>query len=127
MQHLARVLRIVAGLPAALGLCACTMVHIQGPTPNDVAVYRKFGIVNVELKPGARSVVVDTSSFGLISGPEGIAVGYHGATYAALSPDDCRIVLWIRSDEQIKELDQLLGDRSNVCVIQPTPSKGETP
>lgn len=127
MRHLASVLRILAGVPAALSLGACAVVHIQGPSKDDVAVYRKFGIVNVDLKPGARSVVVNSSSFGVINALEGFAVGYHSAAYAALSPGDCRIVLWIRGDEQLKELDQLLGDRSNVCVIQPTPSKGETP
>lgn len=127
MRHRARVLRILAGVPAALSLCACTVVHIQGPSKDDVVVYREFGIVNVDLKPGARSVVVNSRSFGVINALEGFTVGYHSAAYAALAPDDCRIVLWIRSDEQLKELNQFLSDRSNVCVVQATPSKGGTP
>lgn len=127
MRHLARALRILTGVPVALALCACTVVHVRGSSKDDVAVYRDFGIVNVNLKSGARSVVVNSNSLGVINTLEGLAVGYHSATYAALAPDDCRIVLWIRADQQLKELEQFLGDRTDVCVVQPTPSKEGTP
>lgn len=127
MRHLARVLRILTGVPVALALCACTVVHVQGSSKDDVAVYRDFGFVNVNLRPGARSVVVNSSSLGVINTLEGLAVGYHNTTYAALAPDDCRIVLWIRADQELKELVQFLGDRTNICVVQPTSYKGETP
>jgi hypothetical protein len=124
---LARALAIAVSVSAVLAAGGCTVVHIQGATKDDVAVYTKFGIVNVELKPGARSVVVDSSGFGAINALDGFTLGYQRSTYAALAPDDCRIVLWIRSDEQLKELNKFLSDRSNVCVVHATQTKGETP
>jgi hypothetical protein len=64
--------------------------------------------------------VVESTSIGAINGFEGFALGYHDATVAAFASDDCQLILWIKTNGQLKELDELLGDRTGVCVVRPT-------
>lgn len=110
-------LRFATLVAAALATGACATVRIEAQSRDDVEVKTHFGIVSLVLRPGARSVVVDSNSFGVINTLEGLAVGYHSTSYAALAPDDCRIVLWIRANDQMNELERLLRDRTDVCVM----------
>ena len=117
-------LRIALVLTMAFTTGACTTVRIEAASKDDVEVKTCFGIVSVELKPGARGVVVESKSFGAIYALEGFTLGYHDASYAALAPDDCRVVLWIRTDEQLKELDRLLRERTDICAMPGLNSTG---
>lgn len=107
-------------LLAAIVTGACTTIRIEAQSKDDVEISTRFGIVSIELTPGAKSVVVDSSSFGAINTFDGLAVGYHRARYAALGPKDCRVVLWIQTDEQLREIDQLLRNHSQICVVSST-------
>ena len=120
-------LRVSLVLAVALATGACTTVRIQGPTKDEYEVKQRFGIVTVELKPSARAVVVDSTGIGVINALEGLTVGYHNSSYAVLPGGDCRIVLWIRTDEQLKELNQLLRERADICVLPAKPLTWEKP
>jgi hypothetical protein len=103
---------------ALLGLQACTVVHIEDARSGKVEVERHFGILSLELRPGTEAIV-ESTSFGLVNTYGGMAIGYHSASLATLGPGTCRVVLWIRSDEQLKELRELLRERADVCVSNP--------
>lgn len=120
-------LRLASVVAASLATGACATVHIEVQSKDDVEVKTRFGIISLELRPGARSVVVNSSSLGVVNTLEGLAVGYHSTSYAALAPNDCRIVLWIHTNDQLKELDRLLRERTDVCVIQGLNSTGGKP
>jgi hypothetical protein len=107
--------------------CACAVIRIQSSSNEDVEVKTRFGIVSVELRPGAGTVLIDSRSFGAINAVDGFSVGYHSASFAAIARDGCHIVLWIRTDEQLKELNGLLRDRTDICVLSPESSKGGKP
>lgn len=112
-------------LVAAIVTGACTTIRIEAQSKDDVEISTRFGIVNLELKPGGQSVVVDSSSFGAIKTFDGFTVGYHRALYAALGLNDCRVVLWIQTGEQLKELDQLLRNHSQICVVSSTENRSK--
>jgi hypothetical protein len=112
-RHLAPALCV-----ALFALQACTVVRIEDSRSGKVEVERRFGILSVELRPGTEAVV-ESTSFGLVNTYSGMAIGYHSASLAALAPGTCRVVLWIRSDEQLKELRELLRERADVCVSNP--------
>lgn len=114
---------LALSLAAALATGACTTIRIEAQSKDDVEISARFGIVKLELRPGGQGVVVDSSSFGAINTFDGFALGYHRALYAALGPEDCRVVLWIQTGEQLKELDQLLRNHSQVCVVSSTEAR----
>lgn len=102
---------------------ACTTIRIEAQSKDDVEISTRFGIVNLELKPGDQGVIVDSSSFGAINTFNGFAFGYHRALYAALRPHDCRVVLWIQTDEQLTELDKLLRNHAQICAVSSTEAR----
>jgi hypothetical protein len=112
-------LAIACAMSATLGLAGCAVVRIQTADKDDVEVKRGFGLVSVKIKPGAGATVFESTTFGAINGVEGFALGYHDATVAALALEHCQLVLWIKTKEQLKELDELLRDRTDVCVVRP--------
>jgi len=97
----------------------CAVVHVQTPGKDGVEVKQGFGIVSVEIKPGAGATLVESTTFGASNGFQGFALGYQSATVAAIAGDQCRLVLWIKTDEELKELNQLLRERTDVCVVRP--------
>lgn len=101
-------------------LLGCTVVRIQTPGADGVEVKQRFGIVSLEIKPGAGATLVESSGFGASNGFQGFSLGYHNATVAALSADKCRLVLWIKTGEELKELNQLLSAHgTDICVVRP--------
>lgn len=111
---------IACAISATLGSGGCAVVRIQTADKDDVEVKRGFGIVSVKIKPGAGATVVESTSIGAINGFEGFALGYHDSTVAAFASDGCQLIVWIKTNEQLKELDELLSDRTGVCVVRPT-------
>ena len=72
----------------------------------------------MEIKPGAGATLVESSGFGASNGFQGFSLGYHNATVAALSGDQCRLVLWITTGVEIKELNRLLSAQgTDICVV----------
>ena len=114
-----RALLIGCAANATLVLAACAVVRIQAAGKDDVEVKQHFGIVSVEIKPGAGATVVDSTSIGAIKSLEGLALGYHSATVTAFAGGRCQLVVWIKTGEELKELDQLLRDRADVCAVRP--------
>lgn len=111
----------VAGM--VVGLASCSVVRIQTAGKDDVEVKRSFGIVSVEIRPGAGATVIDSTSFGAINGFEGFTLGYHSATVAAISGKHCQLIVWINTGEQLTQLNDLLRDQTNVCAFQPGKGK----
>ena len=107
--------------------CGCTVIRIQSPSIDDVEVKTRFGIASVELRPRAGTVLVDSKTLGAINAADGFSVGYHSASIATIARGECQIILWIRTDEQLKELNGLLRDRTDICVLSPESTKGERP
>jgi hypothetical protein len=117
----------IAVLLFALALAGCTVVRVQASGKGEVEVRQGVGIVSIQILPGAGAVVVDSTSFGAINGPEGFTLGYHSATTAAIKRDGCHLVVWIHTGEQLKELKELLQDRTDVCAVRPQYTKREMP
>jgi len=114
-----RALVVACAASSMLALAGCAVVRIQAAGKDDVEVKQRFGIVSVDIKPGAGATLVESTSLGAINGFEGFTLGYHSATVAALAGERCQLVVWIKTGEELKELDQLLRDRTDVCVVRP--------
>lgn len=120
-------MKAALGLLVSLSVSGCAIVHVHGPRPGDIEVKQRFGIVSVDVRSGAAATVVEATSVGVLHGVHGLAVGYQHATQATLPPGDCRIVLWLRSAEDWKELQGLLDGRTDVCVVPPADSSRRKP
>ena len=112
-----RVDRAVLAALLAINLWGCALVKMKVASKEDVSVVTRFGIVSLVIKPDARAVIAESTSFGIVNGLTGIAVGYHNTSFAALGDNRCQIVLWIRADDELRELNSLLRDRTDVCVV----------
>lgn len=110
---------VACAMGAMLGSGGCAVVRIQAAGKDDIEVKRSIGIVSVEIKPGASATVVESTTLGAINGVEGFALGYHDATVAAFAGESCQLILWIKTNEQLQQLDELLRDRTDICVVRP--------
>jgi len=99
-------------------LCGCTTVNIHTSASDEAQVATGFGIVSVEIKPRHGAVIVESTSLGAIHGVEGLAIGYHSSSIVALPDSRCQLVVWTNSQAQLNELERLLRDRTDVCVVQ---------
>lgn len=127
MRRFRALLVFLCAAGATLGLAGCAVVRIQAAGSDGVQVKQRFGIVSVEITPGAHATLVESTSLGAFRGFEGFALGYHNASLLALAGDRCQLVLWIRTDEQLRELNQFLRDRTGVCVVHPDEFSKEKP
>jgi hypothetical protein len=109
------------------GSWGCAMVMVQAPSRDDVEVTTRFGIVSVEIRPGAGAVLVESTTVGAVNSFEGFALGYHNANIAAVAGGRCQMVLWIRTNEQLQELNALLREGTDVCVVRTEASRGGKP
>lgn len=118
-----------AALAVVIGVGAggCARVMVQVPSRDDVEVTTRFGIVSVEIKPGMGAVLVESTSVGAVNSFEGLAVGYHSASIAAVAEGRCQLILWIRTNEQLQELNALLRERTDVCLVRPGATRGVIP
>jgi hypothetical protein len=112
------VLGFAGAMIATLAVGGCSIVRIQVASKDDVEVKRGFGMVSVTVKPTAKATVVESTSFGVINGFEGFALGYHSATVAAFGGESCQLILWIKTNDQLQQLNELLRDRTDVCVVR---------
>lgn len=117
----------VVAVLIAVGLPGCVVVKVQTELKGEVEVTTHFGVVSMELKPAAGAILAEATGFGLIKGVEGFVLGYHSANVSAIAGDRCQLVLWIMSNEQLQELDMLLRDRKDLCVVWAESSKMEKP
>ena len=113
-----------AWLPLVVAMltgCATVSITDQSGTTR---VERHFGLISIELDPTTTAVVAEANSFGYLGGPMGISLGVGQSRIAAL-PKDCRLVLWLEHPDQVENLKQQLGDRKDLCVINPKEKERE--
>lgn len=103
----------------------CTVVRIEDPGSLNVQVSQRFGFVAVDIHPGTGAVIVDSTTLGIVNAADGLAFGFHTSKLAAVAPGDCRLVVWVQSPGEIKELEQLLRTRTDVCVVDTDHSRRE--
>lgn len=99
-------------------LAGCAVVRIEAPDRRSVEVTHGFGLVSVNLRPGSGAVIVDSTSFGAMKDHEGYSLGYRTATAASVAGDRCQLVIWIKSDEELKYLADFLRQHQDVCHVQ---------
>src|SRR5262245_44812524 len=87
-------------LPLIISLLpACTTIVIkQGGEA--VSVERRFGFASISLGNRGEAVLAEAQVWGVLASPMGFAVGYSAQHFAALDAS-CRLVLWVRSREDI--------------------------
>lgn len=115
----------VSAALAATALSGCAVVSVQTVSKGDVEVTKGLGVVSIQVKPSTATVLVESTSFGAVRGFDGFALGYNRASLAAIAGDRCQLVLWVSTNEQLRELSALLRDRADICVVRPESSRGE--
>ncbi|MBL8376738.1 MAG: hypothetical protein JNM79_02615 [Burkholderiales bacterium] len=103
-------------LAFALSQAGCTVVRIQAPSKDGVEVKQRFGIVSVSLSQQQGPVIVESTNLGAINGYSGFSLGFRQETLAQVG--GCQIVLWIKTNESLAELNRLLADKTDVCTIR---------
>lgn len=98
-------------------ISGCATVSITDLSGN-TRVEHRFGLISIELAPSTSAVVADAWSFGYASGPMGATLGVGHSRIAAI-PEECRLVLWLNYPEQAETLAHQLGDRKDLCIINP--------
>jgi hypothetical protein len=101
---------------AIAGLCsACTLVEIHSGD-GQVRSERHLGFVALELPPDTTSRVVHLTGLGIIRTGFETTVGYADVMVATLG-DDCRLLVWIDTKDQIDHLHRLVPDSDNLCIM----------
>lgn len=93
---------------------ACTTIEVR-EGEGSVRVERRFGLLSVDIAPGAEPVVARVRSLGVSDMPFGVSAGWSAQDIAL--PGDCRIVLWVEDSAQVEALEELLADVDDVCAI----------
>ena len=92
----------------------CTTIKVTD-ADGGVTIERSFGFASINPGPSAAVFTAEASSFGYISSPLGISVGYSDQTLTTAN-SECKIVVWVDEkvdqDKLIEELKQLEG----VCI-----------
>ena len=114
-------------LSLTFAISGCSVVNIQVASRDEVEVTRGVGMINVQLSPKTRAVVAESTTFGVINSFDGFAAGYHSTVLAAMGEGHCGMVLWIRTNEDLAQLQGLLKERSDVCIARSTSSNKDTP
>jgi hypothetical protein len=107
---------LLAGL-TIVALSGCTIVEITDPE-GAARIERRAGFTAINVQPTRAPVVAHLRSFGIASTPLGFTAGY-GAHQLALLGEDCRVVFWIDSEQQLRSLERLAATLSEVCIINP--------
>lgn len=122
MIEVARLARkqVPGALRAALtmvALSSCTIVEITDPE-GATSVERRFGFTSIAIEPEHDAVMASLRSFGVAHTPLGFTAGYASHQLAVLG-QDCRVVLWVESDEQRLAVEELAATLQEVCVVSP--------
>lgn len=107
-------LLILGFVGAALSACTTVTVEERGGTTR---VSRHAGFLSVEVAPSSQGMAVSATGLGLVRTPAGVVLGYNNMRLLALG-EDCRLVLWVENKEQLRLLEELLGDLENICVAE---------
>ena len=99
-----------------VALAACTTVTVE-ERGGATRLSRHAGFLSIEVAPSSQGVAVSSMGLGLVRTPTGIVLGFNTVRMLALG-EGCRVVLWVENEEQLRLLEELLGDLSNVCVAE---------
>jgi hypothetical protein len=105
-----------AGL-VAVALSSCAIVEITDPEGR-TSIERRFGFTSIAVEPEREAVVASLRSFGLASTPLGFTAGYAAHQLAVLG-EDCRVVLWVESEQQRLAVEQLAATLKEICIVSP--------
>jgi hypothetical protein len=105
-----------AGL-VAVALSSCAIVEITDPEGR-TSIERRFGFTSIAVEPEREAVVASLRSFGLASTPLGFTAGYAAHQLAVLG-EDCRVVLWVESEQQRLAVEQLAATLKEICIVNP--------
>ncbi len=114
---------VILGVVLMATISACTRVEIQ-KSDGTVSINHYTGFLGVELEPKSGAQVVDVEGIGIVGLQGGYSVGYHHAQLTALPHDGCRLVLWVKTDQELRTLNDLLKDRSDICAINHNKNRG---
>lgn len=123
LRAVLRRLRRVAGFVVIAALVGCAEVTVQSGN-GQVRVERHFGILSIDLNPGTDAQLLKSTGFGLMQHGRGVTFGYQDMELAILGAD-CRLVLWIENRAQLVDVRELLGNRSDLCLVPQQHAKGE--
>jgi len=110
-------IRNVFVLWLAISLTACSSVHIHR-LDGSVDVSQGFGVVNI-VTPENMPLVVNVDGVGVHLLSDSFFLGYSRVSAAYLD-ESCRVVFWIDSTEQAKNIATLLSDIKDSCFINIT-------
>lgn len=100
-----------------LFICGCTKVYIA-ESKDSVVVTQHFGFVNINASENTSLLASKIDGIGLVKTVDGFSLGYHsGLIITATS--DCKIVLLVQNQEEIRTLAKLLEGKGEVCVVDP--------
>lgn len=81
-------------------------------------ISRSFGVIKVDLNPNTNITLAEISGLGYLTSPLGTTVGFTKSNFAALG-ENCRLILWVKDDNQVLKLKNILGNLENLCVVSP--------
>ncbi len=93
----------------------CTNITILDEN-GTVSVHREFGFVTLNASPDTDAIVAEMTSLGYMASPIGVSVGY-GSHSVALLPENCRVVLWVKNEQDLAEFKSLVDDIPSICPI----------
>ena len=109
---MARVLRCITTLCMMTG---CTIIKIND-SEGHTSINREFGLVSLHLSPESEALLAEIKAVGYVSSPIGYSFGYTSQNIAAL-PLSCRLIVWVKTKEQLRTTKELLADYDELCPI----------
>lgn len=104
----------LALLVSSLALGSCT---VEEHYRNGELVGRTIGIGIVSATScQSDAEVFDSRSYGATVSDRGLAVGYSSTSITCLPPDDCRTLFFVRSQSDVTQLKDLIGDLEDICI-----------
>lgn len=103
---------IAAGASSA----ACTQVHVH-ESDGKTRIEQRFGIVSIERGTPQQAMLVYIEGIGLSRIQNDLTLGWHRADFAVL-PHDCHLIVWARSESQVRAAIDALQGGAGACVTR---------
>ena len=100
-------------LPALTG---CTEVAIHAED-GSVRTEWHLGLVSIEMTPRERAQLLELRGVGLTAIGGGVTFGYHDETLVSMPVDDCRIVVWIKTQAKLEYITDFAARNPHVCLV----------
>ena len=90
-----------------------TTTYQDGSVRQDVTIASPFRVANADL----RERHIESTGLGIFLDGLGMNAGFYETDLTLLDPG-CRIVIWVKSREQLVNLDQFVDLHRDVCIEQ---------